>query len=64
MPLDRLMIETDGPYMSPEPHRGERNEPAFVRFVAAKMAEVKGVTPDQLAEITFENALKFFGINY
>lgn len=62
VPLERLMIETDGPYMSPEPHRGERNEPGFVRFVAAKMAEIKGVSPDQLAEITFNNALKFFGI--
>ena len=62
VPLDRLMIETDGPYMSPEPHRGERNEPAFVRFVAAKMAEIKGVSPEELAEITFNNALRFFGI--
>lgn len=62
VPLERLMIETDGPYMSPEPHRGERNEPAFVRFVAEKMAEIKGVAPDELAEVTFENALRFFGI--
>ncbi len=62
MPLDRLMIETDSPYMAPIPMRGRRNEPAFVAYTAAKAAELKGISPDALAEAAFENGKRFFGI--
>lgn len=62
IPLDRLMIETDTPYMAPEPHRGERNFSGYVEFVARKMAEVKGVSYEELVRITNQNAMKFFGI--
>ncbi len=63
VPLDRLMIETDCPYMSPEPHRGERNFSGYVEYVARKMAEIKGVSYEKIAEITTENAFKFYGID-
>ena len=62
VPLERLMIETDCPYMAPEPHRGERNFSGYVEFIARKMAEIKGVSYEELAEITTNNALKFYGI--
>lgn len=62
MPLDRLMIETDSPYMAPIPMRGRRNEPSFVAYTAAKAAELKGIAPDALAEAAFENGKRFFGI--
>lgn len=62
VPLDRLMIETDCPYMAPEPHRGERNFSGYVEFVARKMAEIKGVSFEELARITTENALRFYRI--
>lgn len=62
IPLDRLMIETDCPYMAPEPHRGERNFSGYVEFVARKMAEIKGVTFEEIARITTENGLRFYGI--
>ena len=62
VPLDRLMIETDCPYMAPEPHRGERNFSGYVRHVAEKMAEIKGVSYDEIVEITNRNARKFYGI--
>ncbi|MEQ8708926.1 MAG: TatD family hydrolase [Rhodospirillales bacterium] len=55
IPLDRLLVETDAPYLAPMPNRGKRNEPSFVRHTAAKVADVKGVTPDELARITTEN---------
>ncbi|MEQ9198624.1 MAG: TatD family hydrolase, partial [Rhodospirillales bacterium] len=48
IPLDRLLVETDAPYLAPMPNRGKRNEPSFVRHTAAKVADVKGVTPDEL----------------
>lgn len=56
VPQDRLLIETDSPYLSPEPKRGGRNEPANVRFICEKLAEVRGITPQEMAEITWRNA--------
>ncbi|HTC19407.1 MAG TPA: TatD family hydrolase [bacterium] len=62
IPLDRLVVETDSPYLTPHPFRGQRNEPAYVKFTAEKVAEVKGVTLEVLAEATTRNAKKFFDI--
>lgn len=62
IPLDRLVVETDSPYLTPMPHRGQRNEPAYVKFTAEKVAEVKGVSLEELAERTTQNACNFFGI--
>ena len=62
IPLENLMIETDCPYMAPEPHRGERNYSGYVEFVARKMAEIKGVSYEEMARITMENGLRFYGI--
>lgn len=61
-PLDRILIETDCPYLAPMPHRGERNEPAFVKHVAEKIAELKGVSFEKIEKATSENARKLFGI--
>lgn len=62
VPLDRLMIETDCPYMAPEPHRGKRNFSGYVEFVARKMAEIKNVSYEEIVRITEENAKRFYGI--
>lgn len=61
-PIENLMLETDSPYMSPEPHRGERNEPKNVEFVAKKIAELKNLSLSTVIEKTTQNAKKFFGI--
>lgn len=61
-PMDRLLIETDSPYLTPVPFRGKRNEPAYVKYVLEKMAELKGVTPEIMADITTENACRLFGL--
>jgi TatD DNase family protein len=61
-PLDRLMLETDAPYLSPEGQRGRRNEPANVRELAEFAARLLGVSPEELAEITTRNAREFFKI--
>ena len=61
-PLDRMLIETDSPYMTPVPHRGERNDSAYVRLVAEKLAEWKGVTPEEMTRITCENGKRLFRI--
>ncbi len=62
VPLDRLMLETDCPYMSPVPHRGERCDSSMVHFTAAKAAEIKGIDADELINICNKNADNFFGI--
>jgi TatD DNase family protein len=59
-PLDRLLVETDAPYLAPVPHRGKRNEPAFVRHTAEVLAALKGVPPDVLAAATTANAERLF----
>ena len=62
IPLDRLMIETDAPYMAPEPFRGKRNYSGYVFRVAEKIAEIKGLKTSEIADITTKNAKKFFNI--
>ena len=62
VPKDRLLIETDSPYLAPEPMRGRRNEPGYVRFVAARLAEIRGETPEELAAYTYANAEKIYGL--
>ncbi|MNN61373.1 putative deoxyribonuclease YcfH [compost metagenome] len=61
-PLDRLLIETDSPYLTPQPFRGKRNESGYVKLVAEAAAEIKGIDLQELAEITYANALVRFGI--
>ena len=62
VPIDRLLCETDCPYMAPEPNRGKRCDSTMLEFILAKMAEIKGVSAQQLADITCENAKKLFGV--
>lgn len=62
VPLDRLLIETDCPYLTPEPNRGKRNEPKYVRYTAEKIAEIKGITLENFAKATRENTMRLFGI--
>lgn len=62
VPLDRILVETDAPYLAPHPHRGERTEPAYVRFVAEKIAEIKKIPVQEVEEQTTKNAEELFGI--
>jgi TatD DNase family protein len=62
IPLERMLIETDGPFLAPEPHRGKRCESAFVPLTAQRIAEIKGVTIDEVARITTANCGTLFGI--
>jgi TatD DNase family protein len=61
-PLDRLLVETDSPYLAPHPHRGARNEPALVVSVAQRVAEIRGMSLEELAHITIENGQRLFGV--
>jgi TatD DNase family protein len=63
VPAARLVLETDCPFLPPHPHRGQRNEPAWLAITAARVAELRGVAPEALGETTTENALRLFRIN-
>ena len=62
IPAERLLVETDCPYMAPVPMRGKRNEPAFVAYTARRVAELRGMAEDALAEAAFENGCRLFGM--
>jgi TatD DNase family protein len=62
IPLDKLLIETDCPYLAPHPYRGKRNEPGYVKLVAEEIAEIKGLTFEEVADATTQNAKKVFAI--
>ena len=62
VPNDKMLIETDSPYLAPEPVRGTRNDPKNVKFIAQKVADVKNMTLEEVAKITYENAKKIFDI--
>jgi TatD DNase family protein len=62
MPLDRLLIETDAPFLAPPPHRGKRNEPAFVVEVAREVAALRGVTVETVGAATKANFERLFGV--
>ena len=63
VPQDKILIETDSPYLSPEPHRGKRNDPRNVRYIAQKIAEVKQIPIEEIAKLTYENTCRIFNIN-
>lgn len=62
VPMERLMIETDAPYLAPVPHRGKRNDSSLMYLVAEKIAQIKGLTTDEVARITWDNGKRFFHI--
>jgi len=63
VPPDCLLIETDSPYLAPEPVRGRRNDPRNVAYICRRLAEIRGTTPEELCTLTRENAMRFFGIS-
>ncbi|MGZ3538924.1 MAG: TatD family hydrolase [Thermodesulfobacteriota bacterium] len=63
IPLESLLVETDAPFLTPEPFRGKRNEPGYVRYTAQKLAEIKKISFEKVAEVTSGNALKVYGLN-
>jgi TatD DNase family protein len=62
VPLDRLMLETDAPYLTPVPFRGKENKPAYVRYAAEEIAKIRNMTIEEIVDITTNNAEVFFGI--
>lgn len=63
VPLERLLVETDAPFLTPHPYRGKRNEPAHVTLVAQQIAELRGITYEEVAQQTTENAERLFHLN-
>jgi len=64
VPLDRLVVETDCPYLAPHPYRGKRNETGYVRFVAETIAQIRGLSLEELSEITMRNAMRLFRLEH
>jgi len=64
LPLEKLLVETDCPYLTPHPHRGKRNEPAYVKFVAQEVARVKGLSLEEVARVTSDNAQALFALKF
>ena len=62
MPIDRLLIETDSPYLAPDPHRGHRNNPLLVECVARRIAEIKEMSFEEVARKTYDNAMRAYRI--
>jgi TatD DNase family protein len=62
VPIDRLLVETDAPYLAPVPHRGKRNEPAFVKEVARQLGELRGISTEEIGDITSQNFYRFFSL--
>lgn len=62
IPIESIVLETDGPYLAPAPHRGKRNDPSYLRLIANKLAEVKNITVEEVAVLTSANARKLFAI--
>ena len=62
IPLDKMLLETDSPYLTPVPFRGKRNESSYIPYIAKKLAEVKGCSLEEIAKTTTSNAEKLFGI--
>jgi TatD DNase family protein len=62
IPLEMLLIETDSPYLTPVPYRGQRNYPGYVRYVAEKIAEIKGISFEEITQKTLENGKRLFDI--
>ena len=62
IPLDRILIETDDPYLTPVPHRGKRNHPSYVIYVAKELANIKGVSYEEICDITYKNSIKVFNL--
>lgn len=62
VPMGKILIETDSPYLSPEPNRGKRNDSRNVKYVAQKIADIKGISVEEVAKITYENAMRIFEI--
>jgi TatD DNase family protein len=61
IPIENIVLETDGPYLAPTPHRGKRNVPAYLRLIAEKVAEIKNISVEEVAQITTQNSRNVFG---
>ncbi|GBG96963.1 TatD family hydrolase [Lactococcus termiticola] len=62
LPLDRILVETDAPYLTPVPFRGKENTPGYTHYVVQKLAEIRGISVEEVAEATYQNSLKIFGL--
>ena len=62
VPMDRFMVETDAPYLTPKPYRGKQNEPGYVHYVAQAIADLKGISLGEVAKVTYANTVRVYGL--